>query len=537
VVFNFSCAVTGPPVTRQEEEAARNQIKQADYRIWWNQQKRLFRVSDRFAWGVNTPGAPYRNAIGILPVLRKSASHNELGLYEALGNPRDGTVFHVSVGSPGERAGIEEGDVIVAVDDRNISGLSMADLSDFATKGQTTRFSFIKHGGGEMRTVGITPSRKLDIDFLADRSQEINASAGNFRGANLVNINYGIFNLIQSDDELAIFVGHEVVHILKHHQDQSNAIRGVGGLFELGIAIVGAARGVDTTGLRRGISALTNIVDIRYTREQEREADYLGMYAAHQAGFNVEVAPVVWERFAVATPESTNDNFMRNHPANPERLVRIQKTTEEIRQGRTLQQAWFGDSSDTQLATNNAPQSPAPTSNSSSAPIVAYTPPTSSSPTAAAMPPDKVSPTPATTVSSFSSNAVPSIEKNTMTKTYASLIQYDGPKVKSGITLEAEFIDDGSGSGEGRVTYPGNSYVLTGKWTTLSPYKPEATKLIDQKTLNAMRFLADAPLVSSRFTDNSTVLECLDGETTPLGQRKGECQDNYGNKYHLVFRP
>src|ERR1043166_9182188 len=33
------------------------------------------------------------------------------------------------------------------------------------------------------------------------------------------------------------------------------------------------------------------------------------------------------------------------------------------------------------------------------------------------------------------------------------------------------------------------------------------------------------------------VLECLHGESTFYGQHKGECQDNYGNKYHLVFRP
>jgi predicted metalloprotease with PDZ domain len=120
-LIHYGCAVTGPRVTRQEEDAARGQIKQADYRIWWEHQKRLFRISDRFAWEVKTPGAPYRNAIGVLPVLRKSASSYQLGLYEALGNPPDGTVLHVSVGSPAERAGIEEGDVIVAIDDKNVS--------------------------------------------------------------------------------------------------------------------------------------------------------------------------------------------------------------------------------------------------------------------------------------------------------------------------------------------------------------------------------------------------------------------------------
>src|SRR5262245_41695667 len=116
-LFVFSgCAVTGPPVSSEEEAAARGQIQQADYRTWWSNQKRLFRVSDRFAWGVNVPGAPYRISFGILPVLRKSASRGELALLEALGNPLEGTVLHVSAGSPGERAGISEGDIIVAID-------------------------------------------------------------------------------------------------------------------------------------------------------------------------------------------------------------------------------------------------------------------------------------------------------------------------------------------------------------------------------------------------------------------------------------
>ena len=87
------------------------------------------------------------------------------------------------------------------------------------------------------------------------------------------------------------------------------------------------------------------------------------------------------------------------------------------------------------------------------------------------------------------------------------------------------------------MIYPGNRYFLAGTWTTLPPGQVERPKLIDKKALNALRLLADAPLISSRFVDNDTVLECVHGETAAYGQRKGECQDNFGNKYHLVFRP
>jgi len=201
---------------------------------------------------------------------------------------------------------------------------------------------------------------------MADRSQKINADARKYGGTNLITFYYGILNLVQGDDELAVFVRDEIVHLLKQHLDQRAAIYAVGGLIQLGIAIVGAARGVNTTGLQRGVAIVTKIVDIRYTREQEREADYWGLYAAHQAGFNVNAAPFVWERFAVALPQTLNDSFLNNHPPSPERFVRVQKTIEEIRQGRTLQQAWLGEPSDTQLASNIR--------NSSSIPIPDYVP-------------------------------------------------------------------------------------------------------------------------------------------------------------------
>jgi len=536
-LFHYGCAVTGPRVTRQEEEVARGQIKQADYRIWWGHQKRLFRVSDRFAWGVDTPGAPYRNAIGILPVLRKSASSYELALYDALGNPRDGTVLHVSAGSPGEKAGIEDGDILVAIDDRNISAMSLADLAVHATKGQTRRFSFIKRSGGDVRTVSITPSRKLDITFVADRSQDINAYATKYGDTHLVNINYGIFNLIQNDDELAIFVGHEVVHILKRHQDQSAAIHAVGGLVQLGVAIVGVARGVDTTSIRKGISTVTDIVDTRYTREQEREADYLGMYVAHQAGFNVQVAPIVWEKFAVATPESMNDSFMSNHPAHPERFVRIQKTTEEIRQGLTLQEVWSGDFSETRLASNNSQRPITPPVTAGSVATSTYSPtntPGPSSPTPLIRP--------STTVASLTSSsfvtASSSPEQTPITKTYASLVQYDGPRIKSGVTLDAQFMDDGSGSGEALVNDVGNR-MLRGTFTTITPGSSDwpRPKILDRATLNKLQILNDRPWVTATVSNADTVLECVFGETQPLGLKKGACRDNYGNRYHLSLVP
>ena len=524
----LGCAGTGPRVTAEGEAAARGRIQQADdYRIWWDYQKRLLRVSDRFAWGVAIPGAPYKNAFGILPALSRASSSYERTWYQSIGNPREGTIIHVSAGSPGAIAGMEEGDRIVSIDDRAINAYSLSDLTVLASKSQSRRFSVVKRISGERKTITITPSRKLDITFVANRSREINADARKYDGMNLITVQYGFLDLTQNDDELAILVGHEVVHILKDDLGQSATIRPVGGMVELGIPNAGAVRGFDTTNLGRGAPTARQIVDIRYTREQEREADYLGTYAAHQAGFNVAVAPRFWGKVAVAIPQSMNDSFFNDHPPSTDRLVRLEKSVEEIRRGRILQHVWKGDFSETQLASNQAP-APTPAQKkpdgiaTSTPPVVKPPPITKAGPT-----------TEPTAVSPLVSGPT-----RATTKTHASLVQYDGPKVKAGVILDAQFLDDGNGSGEGFVNDV-RSTLFKGTFTTVQPGAKDrpSPKILDRATLNNLQLSNDKPWVFATFSNSDTTLECVYGEIGALGQKKGACRDNFGNRYHLYVTP
>jgi hypothetical protein len=133
---------------------------------------------------------------------------------------------------------------------------------------------------------------------------------------------------------------------------------------------------------------------------------------------------------------------------------------------------------------------------------------------------------------------LPVVTSITSSITRASLVQYDGPKIKSGITLDAQFADDGSGAGEALVIDIGNR-LLKGTFTTI---KPGATdwpnpKILDRTTLNKLQILSDRPWVISTVSNADTVLECVYGETRPLGQKKGECRDNYGNRYHVNLVP
>ncbi|MSP38807.1 MAG: hypothetical protein EXR70_09990 [Deltaproteobacteria bacterium] len=123
-------------------------------------------------------------------------------------------------------------------------------------------------------------------------------------------------------------------------------------------------------------------------------------------------------------------------------------------------------------------------------------------------------------------------------KILASLVPYDGPKIKSSNALEAQFIDDGSGSGKALVNDIATQQ-LRGTFTTI---KPGATdwpkpKILDRATLNKLQILSDRPWIISTVSNADTTLECVYGETRPLGQTKGACGDTRGNLYHVRLLP
>ncbi|GAG19429.1 unnamed protein product, partial [marine sediment metagenome] len=65
-----------------------------------------------------------------------------------------------------------------------------------------------------------------------------------------------------------------------------------------------------------------------------READYLGLIYAHNAGYDIEKGVDLWKRFALEIPRSRSKSFLRTHPASPERILRVKKVVELIKSGK-----------------------------------------------------------------------------------------------------------------------------------------------------------------------------------------------------------
>jgi predicted Zn-dependent protease len=96
----------------------------------------------------------------------------------------------------------------------------------------------------------------------------------------------GLLRFLESDDELAVILGHELAH----------------GLLDAGLDPAAA----------------------------EREADRVGLYLAALAGYDVAVARGLSERFIREFPLALEARTGHTHLSSPERALALEATTSEI---------------------------------------------------------------------------------------------------------------------------------------------------------------------------------------------------------------
>jgi Zn-dependent protease with chaperone function len=137
------------------------------------------------------------------------------------------------------------------------------------------------------------PHDKLRVYVIAN--QEWNAMA---MGNGAIWVFSGMVDDM-SDDQLAVVVGHELAHYT-HEHSRRQARRGIwtqlGGL----AAILGAeAIGNEAlrAGAQMGAALSLSALNAGYGRDLEDQADRVGLRYAHEAGFPVDDAPGVWQRF------------------------------------------------------------------------------------------------------------------------------------------------------------------------------------------------------------------------------------------------
>ncbi|MFB9372555.1 M48 family metalloprotease [Algimonas porphyrae] len=212
------------------------------------------------------------------------AARRELGV---LDRP---SIFHVIPNSPADIAGLKQGDVIL-IDEKAVDATDKA-LQD-ALSSERAALSIDRDG--QRRTITVEPQTLCHSRLRLRSSAAINAIADGRH----ITVTTGMMEFAQSDDELAMVIGHELAHNTMGH------IRKViGNLILSGFAT-------------------------RYTRPFESESDYVGLYYMVRAGFDPDGVETFWRRLADVDPRSVNR--AKTHPTFPDRYLRIAAARGEIR--------------------------------------------------------------------------------------------------------------------------------------------------------------------------------------------------------------
>lgn len=133
----------------------------------------------------------------------------------------------------------------------------------------------------------------------------------------------GLLDFVESDDELALVMAHEVVHASHHHMVyliKKQSAYEKGEAIALLATIMSGARSSDVYNIQRGIE-LVKIARLNgYGIEAERDADAGAIIYAMEAGYNPVGLLTFMERLA-KRPELVDLGIFRSHPVDAERVA------------------------------------------------------------------------------------------------------------------------------------------------------------------------------------------------------------------------
>lgn len=222
----------------------------------------------------------------------------------------DPALLSVIPGSAADRAGLIAGDRIVSINGRSFPGPSgrkgsyarvqqveehlLAELE----KGPV-RIDYVRQGAASAATLEPEQGCLSRVQLIP--STKLNAKAD----GTYAQLTSAIVDFTKSEEELALVIGHEMAHNILGHKaklDEQKVRRGVLKSFD------GSAGKIKVT---------------------EKEADYLALYLAARAGYDISGAPGFWDRYGRKMGFGIFSDG--THPGRSSRMEASERTISEIK--------------------------------------------------------------------------------------------------------------------------------------------------------------------------------------------------------------
>jgi predicted Zn-dependent protease len=169
-----------------------------------------------------------------------------------------------------------------------------------------------------------------DVSLIRDRSINAFALPGGYLGVHL-----GLIAAVNSGDELASVLAHELSHVTQRHIARMMAQQGRQGPMVIGAMILGmlaASRTANASSMSAanavmvGGQAAAMQSQLNFSRDMEREADRVGYGVMTDAGYEPQGFVSMFEKLQQASRLNDNGSFpyLRSHPMTTERIADAQ---------------------------------------------------------------------------------------------------------------------------------------------------------------------------------------------------------------------
>ena len=143
----------------------------------------------------------------------------------------------------------------------------------------------------------------------------------------------GLLPVTQDEASLAIVLGHEIAHaVAKHSAEQMSKKYNQSQITQLGGAVLSSAVGSGAAQVATAMASIgLQFANAHYSRENESEADHMGLVFAAMAGYDPAVAVSFWQRMSAASGGGST-SYLSSHPSDAKRITDIQKWLPEAQQ-------------------------------------------------------------------------------------------------------------------------------------------------------------------------------------------------------------
>ena len=230
----------------------------------------------------------------------------------------------------------------ILVSDEQVLSLSNKEYSDYMKSAKLSTNSantaMVKRVGQRLATAvekylnehGLqAETKEYSWEFNLVQDQSVNAFC--MPGGKIV-VYEGLLPVTKDEASLAIVLGHEIAHaVAKHSAEQmSKQIKN-----QYGTEILGQV--LNAAGVSSGTTQLAQIIaqkglqfrSLKYSRDNESEADRMGLIFAAMAGYDPNVAVSFWQRMAQMTGNSNQSDVFSDHPSDAKRIAAIKQELHE----------------------------------------------------------------------------------------------------------------------------------------------------------------------------------------------------------------